>query len=122
MIGPDLPHPSRVRPYALTGGRVRGPVDLPVEAVVRTTATGLAAADRSGRGGPERRRIVALCREPLSVAEVAARLGLHLQATRVLIGDLVHDGHVEITGTPTAVAPSADLRLLERVLDGLQSL
>lgn len=115
----DEPRTSRIRPYALTGGRARGRVDLAVEAIVRSTARGLSAVDRSS---PERRRIVARCREPLSVAEVSAHLGLHLQAVRVLIGDLVDDGHVEITGTPTAVAPSTDLDLLERVLDGLQSL
>lgn len=110
---------TRLRPYALTGGRTRGGVDLAIETMVRTTPTG----ERSGqRLGFERQRIVDLCREPLSVAEVSAHLALHLQAVRVLLGDLVAEGYVATTSAPTPVDSRPDLRLLERVLDGLNAL
>jgi hypothetical protein len=110
----------RVRPYLLTGGRTRSAVDLPLEALVRTTPAGVS---RSPQLGHERQLIVELCTEPQSVAEVSAILKIHLQVARVLIGDLVNEGLVA-TNTATPHQPTArpDLRLLERVLDGLQSL
>jgi uncharacterized protein DUF742 len=45
---------------------------------------------------PEKRAIVALCAEPVSVAEISARLGLHLGVTRILVGDLRADGHLDV--------------------------
>ncbi len=107
-----------VRPYALTGGRTRAKVgDLPIEAlVVATVPPGERATLRH-----EARRIVELCDSPVSVAEVSARIHVPLGAARVLVGDLVADGLVEVhrmengNGRP-------NVRLLERVLDGLQAL
>jgi hypothetical protein len=107
-----------VRPYALTGGRTRAKVgDLPIEALI---VASLPARDRVSLRH-EARRIVDLCDTPISVAEVSARLHVPLGAARVLVGDLVADGLVEVhrmengNGRP-------DVRLLERVLDGLQAL
>lgn len=110
---------NRLRPYAVTGGRTRGAVDLPVEAMVRTTPAGTQATPRLASEG---QRIVRLCVEPLSVAEVSAHLRLHLQAVRVLLGDLVDEGLLERSASPSPAEVSRDLQLLERVLDGLQSL
>ena len=45
---------------------------------------------------PEQRAIVALCVEPLSVAEISARLRLHLGVTRILVGDLRAAGHLDV--------------------------
>jgi hypothetical protein len=109
----------RVRPYLLTGGRTKSDVDLPLEAQVRTT-------DEGGEGSatlpPEKRAILELCAQAHSVAEVSALLRTHLQVTRILIGDLVNEGQVT-TNTATAQSNERpDVRLLERVLDGLQSL
>ncbi|HEY2814998.1 MAG TPA: DUF742 domain-containing protein [Acidimicrobiales bacterium] len=107
-----------VRPYALTGGRTRAKVgDLPIEALIMAA---VAPRDR-GALRHEARRIVDLCDSPISVAEVSARIHVPLGAARVLVGDLVADGLVEVhrmengNGRP-------DVRLLERVLDGLQAL
>ena len=50
-----------------------------------TTDSGRTAA---GRLGFEQRDIVSLCGNPLSVAEIAAQLSLHLGVVRVLVGDL----------------------------------
>lgn len=116
---PDALSGLRVRPYLVTGGRTRSVVELPLESIVRVTPEGQKAV---GGLQLERRQIVELCHQPLSIAEVSAHLRLHLQVAKVLVGDLVHSGHIA-THTATAEADERpDLQLLERVLDGLQSL
>ncbi|MGF1596668.1 MAG: DUF742 domain-containing protein [Acidimicrobiales bacterium] len=109
----------RVRPYLLTGGRTRSAVDLPLEAQVRTTPAGEEADD--GRS-PEHREILALCAEPHSVAEISALLDIHLQVARILVGDLVSEELVTTSTASPLPSERPDLHLLERVLDGLQSL
>ena len=107
-----------VRPYALTGGRTRASIgDLPIEAMVVSTPAGLDAVEPRH----EAREIVALCREPMSVAEVSARIGIPLGVARVLVGDLLTDGHVQVHRATLGDA-RPDVRLLTRVLDGLQAL
>ncbi len=116
---PVQPRPatSEVRPYLLTGGRARPDTGLEVEAQVLTTAAGQDALERYRY---ERREIILLCREPLAVVEVAARLGLHLGVARVLVGDLVACGHL------TARRPDRglhrDATIIERVIRGLHAI
>ncbi|MDH4147924.1 MAG: DUF742 domain-containing protein [Acidimicrobiia bacterium] len=109
---------SRVRPYALTGGRTRSTEDLPLETLVRRTGAGNAAL---GRARHERRRILELCDRPLSIAEISAHLAVHLGVTRVLVGDMKAEGYLDVY-RPQASGARPDVRLLERVLDGLQAL
>src|SRR6266508_2651530 len=72
-----------VRPYAIPGGRLRLDQDeVEVEALVTTTSIG---ADAS-RLSFERRAIAVLCRDVLSVAEIAAKLRLPLGVVRPLVG------------------------------------
>lgn len=110
----------RVRPYLVTGGRTQTSVDLPLECQVLTTATGresIATLDH------ERRRIAELCISPHSLAEISAHLGMHLQVSRILVGDLVQSDAVTTRqAKATSASNRPDLQLLERVLDGLQSL
>lgn len=112
------PEVSSVRPYLLTGGRAR-PLDVTLEAEAQavTTASGRSALTRLA---DEYRDIVALCQQPTSVAEIAAHLDLHLAVARVLVGDLAALGHV------TVRRPEANGRrqakIIERVIDGLQSI
>jgi hypothetical protein len=113
---PDLG--IKIRPYALTGGRTRAGTDLPIEAMVSTTPQGTA---EEGQLTLERARIVSLCATPMSVAEISAHLGLHLGVARVLVGDLAGEGYIAVH-RPNHVGDRPDLRLLERVLDGLQAL
>ena len=108
----------RIRPYALTGGRTRSGTDLAIEAMVAATTEGLAA---QGQLTLERARIVALCVTPQSLAEISALLKLHLGVARVLVGDLASEGLLAVN-RPSHVGDRPDLRLLERVLDGLQAL
>jgi Protein of unknown function (DUF742) len=108
-----------VRPYYMTGGRTRpAHDDLELETLVSTTALG---ATSPKVGGVERRAIVSLCRDLLSIAEVSARLDLPLGVARVLIGDMAEEGFV-ILHRPTTVGDRPDLALLQRVLYGLHQL
>jgi hypothetical protein len=118
----ELGEESRVvRPYTLTRGRTRPErADLPLEALVR----GVAPAGRPNETA-ERRRILELTStEILSVVEISAHLRLPLGVVRVLVGDLADDGLVLVhSGTPTSQAPaSAQLKVLESVLNGISSL
>lgn len=113
--------PAAVRPYALVGGRTRPGrpgLDLAVETLVSTTAQGQAAWPLLT---PEGRKIVALCRHPRSVAEIAARLEVPLGVAQVLIADLAGEDRVRLHQPPTS-GDHPDLALLERVLSGLRTL
>ncbi len=115
---PDGTSVSRLRPYLLTSGRTE-PVDvtLEIEAQVQTTEPGLAAY---GRLSFEYREIVELCRETMSVAEVAARLGLHIGVARVLVADLAAQGYLLVQRP--SFPYSQDRDLIERVIRGLQAI
>ena len=108
---------SAVRPFMVTEGRVAAETGIPVEAQVVATAEGLSAL---GALAFERRAIVEACGTPLSLAEVAVRLRLHLNVVRVLAGDLRASRllavHVPRAGT------SSDIDVLRRVIDGLRSI
>jgi hypothetical protein len=112
---------SRIRPYALTGGRTRGNQELALETVVRTTPEGWAAQERLVR---EPARIIELCALPQSVAEISAHLKIPLGVARVIVGDIAAEGLVGTNaGASTTSSPNRpDIKLLERVLDGLQAL
>ncbi len=114
------PPTFRVRPYTLTGGRTRTEVDLGLETQIRTTEQGLRRVDRLAL---ELRDIVDICRQPLSVAEVSAHLHVPLQVAKVLVGDLITSGDIETNAVAaTEQSGRPDIQLLERVLEGLQSL
>lgn len=107
----------RVRPYAITGGRTRARTELDIESIVYRTPHG----EKSGGSLPlERGQILALLSSPQSTAEISARLHLPLGVTRVILGDLIDEGYVAVNTRTATGRP--DLRLLERVLDGLQAL
>lgn len=83
---------TALRPFVITSGRVDGPdPDIQIETQV-TAHPGAAPA----RLPPEKRAIVTLCVEPLSVAEISARLRLHLGVTRILVGDLRAAGQLDV--------------------------
>ncbi len=109
---------ARLRPYALTGGRTRSEADLPLETLVRRTLTG---ASMLGRLSHERKRILELCDRPVSIAELSAHLEVHLGVARVLVGDMTTEGLLDVY-RPRPAGERPDMKLLERVLDGLQAL
>ncbi|MGH3343169.1 MAG: DUF742 domain-containing protein [Carbonactinosporaceae bacterium] len=106
-----------LRPYTITGGRTRPSVEFAMEALVTT----MVPAHHELFGvGPEQAAIVTLCQSSRSVAEIAALLGVPLGVARVLVGDVVELGLVEVhqPGSQEGVG----LDLLERVLSGLRKL
>jgi hypothetical protein len=107
-----------VRPYALTAGRTRPVVDLPLEATLRLDTS----ATRRAWGDDVQGRIVGVC-DSRSVAEVSALIKSPLGVVRVLLGDLVQQGYVHVQATLTEKS-SDDERfdLLERTLRGLRAL
>jgi len=92
----DTPPPgeptSTLRPFVITHGRVAG---LDPAIGMETQVTVRAGAPPT-RLSPEMRAIVAICAEPLSVAEISARLRMHLGVTRILVGDLRAAGHLDV--------------------------
>lgn len=108
-----------IRPFLLTVGRVSGSgasSPLPVETQVVSTSGGLSVLDSLTF---EHRDIVAACRQPQSVAELAALLRLHLNVVRVLAEDLCADGYLKVY-VPCAMA-AQDISVLRRVIDGLRA-
>jgi hypothetical protein len=107
-----------VRPYAIAGGRIRiDQDDIEVEALVTTTPAGA----NSRALNFERRSIALLCRDVVSVAEIAANLRLPLGVVRLLVGDMAEQGLVDLH-RPAQFDDRPDLSLLERVLYGLRQL
>ncbi|TDB70788.1 DUF742 domain-containing protein [Micromonospora sp. KC723] len=115
---PDAGRPAGPRPFVLTAGRVAG-ADPAIGLETQVTA-------RRGDGppatalAPELQAIIALCAEPISVAEISARARLHLGVTRVLVGDLRAAGHLDVHAADVAKSPDPDLIL--RVIDGLRAI
>jgi hypothetical protein len=74
----------------------------------------------SARFTGEHEVLLGLCREPRSVAELAARASVPLGVARVLVGDLAAAGAVAVHRSAGAAGP--DLALMQRVLSGLRRL
>jgi hypothetical protein len=105
----------------LTAGRVAG-ADPSIGLETQVTA-------RSGpepwisvtaRLTPELQAIVALCGDPISVAEISAKTRLHFGVTRVLVGDLRAAGHLDVHVNDADDALDPDVIL--RVIDGLRAI
>jgi len=101
-----------VRPFIITGGRAE-----PLQADLRleTLVVAVGAADETLTF--ERRHIVAVCEEPMTVAEVASRVGVPLGVAKVLVSDLVVAGRLDCR--QPAELP---LQMLERIRDHVRAL
>ena len=113
----DPPSRLRVRPYTVTKGRTESQVELALETMIRTSDGQTKAVS-----GAESKAIIKLCAQPQSIAEISAHLKLPLQVAKVLVGDLIVAGQVATNTGKVQSDGRPDLALLERVLDGLQSL
>ncbi|MEV5207328.1 DUF742 domain-containing protein [Micromonospora sp. NPDC053740] len=119
---PDGDQPAGPRPFVLTSGRVAG-ADPAIGLETQVTArmdSGWWAGPPGALLAPELQTIIALCVEPISVAEISARARLHFGVTRVLVGDLRAAGHLDVHVTDTDDAVDPDLIL--RVIDGLRAI
>lgn len=114
-----------VRPYAVTGGRVRSSgSDLPIEALVELMPGAVA-----GTGLPPERRAILYHAAAgyISIAELSALLHLPLGVIRVLVSDLADQQYVRVhTSQPmdvnTGQSPALSLSVLESVLNGIYAL
>jgi hypothetical protein len=103
----------------VTGGRTRPRVELRFDLIDVVAWTG--APVDVNTVSYEGRRIIEMCQVPATVADLASALALPLVVVRVLLGDLVHDGLVDVR----VAAPKgrvSDERLLARVLAGIRAL
>jgi hypothetical protein len=109
-----------VRPYVLTGGRVRSEGDdVRLDTLVQASP---------GQSHPavlstEQRAILAgLAGSYLTVAEIASRLQLPLGVARVLVADLVAAGALQVHGSGPGDGRYLVLDVLESVFDGISAL
>lgn len=110
----DSPTPSPVRGFTITRGRTAPRVALPFEATLLVSAVPAARTPI----GPAARALEVCHRK--SVAEVAAALRMPLGVVRVLLADLVADGHVTVQKTLSGNSSIDERRdLLQRTLQGL---
>jgi hypothetical protein len=101
-----------VRPFIITGGRSE-----PAQADLRLETLVVAVGTSREPLALERQHIVALCEQPMTVAELADRVGVPLGVAKVLISDLVVAGRL-------ACQQPAELPLhtLERIRDHVRAL
>lgn len=107
-----------VRAYAWTGGRTRSHHHFEIETLVT-------AADPVGVPGAATqwdRAVLDLCREPMSVAEVAALVAVPLGVAKVLLGDMADRGMIVVHEAATDAGDAPTQALMERVLIGLRRL
>ncbi len=100
-----------VRPFVITGGRTRhATVHMRVEALVVSTGS-VPARDLQF----EHAAIVEVCASPVSVAEVAARVGVPLGVAQILVGDLAEAGLVQVHEARQVATPALLLRMIDAV-------
>src|ERR1051326_6674137 len=108
-----------VRPYALTRGRTR-PTGETLDLIAMITAVRGIEVDRVGLD-PEHLALLAMCRLPASVADLAADLDLPLGVVQILLADLRLRSLISVHH-PTPPAQLPDPRILREVADGLRRL
>ena len=106
---------TTLRPFVITSGRTDG-VDPEIGMETQVTVNPAAIPARLS---PEMRAIVSLCGEPHSVAEISARLRLHLGVTRILVGDLHSAGQLDVH---TLDNETPDPETIMRVIRGLRAI
>ncbi|KAB2385911.1 DUF742 domain-containing protein [Actinomadura montaniterrae] len=108
-----------VRPYTVTRGRTRLRDDT-LNLISLLLATGVPASPRA-RLDPEHRRLLELCRRPVTLADLSSEVDLPVGVVRVLVDDLRDvDLLRALKPTPTGNVP--DELVLRRLLNGLRAL
>lgn len=123
-VGDDLPEgsdtaPRVLRPFVLTSGRVQG-ADPDIGLETQVSARQRGSLVPLPRLAPELQDIVTLCAEPVSVAEISARLRLHLGVAKILVGDLRVAGYLDVHVVDVANTHHPDTIL--RVMRGLRAI
>jgi Protein of unknown function (DUF742) len=106
-----------VRPYTITAGRTESKVTIPLEAT-------LSRQSRHGGGdglSSGALQVLDVC-DTRSVAEVSALVAMPLGVVRVLLGDLIEQGLVQVQATITDGSSRDErIELIERTLRGLRT-
>jgi len=103
-----------VRPFMLTGGRTQPVQDgLRIETQLHAAPAALSAPLLF-----EARRIVELCQAPQSIADLSAGLGVPMGVIRVIVADLIAEGHVLVGNAPGELS----IALIERIRDRVRAL
>ncbi|MCE7009709.1 DUF742 domain-containing protein [Kibdelosporangium philippinense] len=107
-----------VRPYAMTRGRTR-----PANPDLNMITLVVAAKDVIDTVALDADyvSILELCHQPLSIAELAARMNVPIVVVKVLVSDLIEQREV-IARNPTRDVRVPDMKLLQAVLDGVRRL
>jgi hypothetical protein len=107
-----------VRPYAMTRGRTR-PANRDLNMITLVVAVkdeiDTVALDA------DYVQILEMCRNPMSIAELAAHMDVPIVVVKVLLSDLVERGEV-IARNPARDVRVPDMKLLQAVLDGVRRL
>ena len=105
-----------VRPYALTRGRTRAAA---AELEQGTLVVAVPDPEAGEEWDADRERILELCAQPRSIADLAAALEIPLVVATVLVSDLLDSGDLSV---PMATPREPDHALLQAVLDGIRRL
>jgi DNA-directed RNA polymerase specialized sigma24 family protein len=107
-----------VRAYTMTGGRAHASGVLEFETMLQATGGGREALTALKF---ERAEILRLCQtDPLSVAELAAKMHVPIGVVRVVAADLASEGMLESFQPSANVAD--DVLLITRLIAGVRSL
>ncbi|GAA2777859.1 DUF742 domain-containing protein [Saccharopolyspora taberi] len=111
----DREDPDRL--YIVTGGRSRA-------AACRLDAVTLIVAESEPVAGmqSEHAEILRMCRGPVAVVEISAKLGLPVSVVRILLCDLLDSGRVTARHPSSATTRLPDPETLKQVLVGLEQL
>jgi hypothetical protein len=108
-----------VRLYAMTRGRARPACEV-FDLIAMITADSPYGEDQGP--APESAAILDCCRvQSQSVAEIAADCDLPVGVVRVLLGDLLDAGLIQVS-RPVPPATLPDERILREVINGLRAL
>ena len=111
---PESDEDPIVRPFMLTGGRTRPLQDgLRIETLLRAAPAALSAPLRF-----ESRRIVELCQQSMSVADLSVALRVPLGVVRVIIADLITQDYLRVEEQPNELSTA----LIERIRDRVRAL
>jgi hypothetical protein len=111
---PEVDEDPIVRPFMLTGGRTRPLHDgLRIETLLRAAPAALSAPLRF-----ESRRIVELCQQAMSIADLSVGLRAPLGVVRVIVADLITQDYLRVEEQPDELSTS----LIERIRDRVRAL